>query len=112
MTLAPIERTERIRGIDIARGVALLGIILVNARFFFAPIGVGSDVGQPLTGMDRSGADVVAAALVDILCSYKFISLFSMLFGFGIAMQASRAAAAGESRWPGIAVDVDPVTVM
>jgi len=101
MTLAPIERTERIRGIDIARGVALLGIILVNARFFFAPIGVGSDIGQPLTGMDRSGADVVAAALVDILCSYKFISLFSMLFGFGIAMQASRAAAAGESRWPG-----------
>ena len=33
--LAPIDARARVQGIDIARGIALLGIILVNARFFF-----------------------------------------------------------------------------
>ena len=33
----PVPRAERFAGIDIARGLALLGIIVVNARFFFLP---------------------------------------------------------------------------
>jgi uncharacterized membrane protein YeiB len=39
MTLSPVAPTERLRGVDIARGIALLGILFVNARFFFGPLG-------------------------------------------------------------------------
>lgn len=100
MTLAPIERSERIRGVDIARGIALLGIILVNARFFFAPFGTAIEPSLTMDGAPRSNADLAAWAIVDACCTYKFISLFSMLFGFGLAMQAARAEAQGASRWP------------
>lgn len=97
---APIAPSERIRGIDIARGIALLGIILVNARFFFAPFGAVIEPSLTLDGAPRSAADLAVWALVETLCTYKFISLFSMLFGFGLAMQAARAERAGSSRWP------------
>jgi uncharacterized protein len=97
---APIAPSERIRGIDIARGIALLGIIMVNARLFFAPFGVVIEPSLTLDGAPRSAADLAAWALVETFCTYKFISLFSMLFGFGLAMQAARAEQVGSSRWP------------
>lgn len=99
MTLAPIATNDRLRGIDIARGIALLGILLVNVRFFFAPLAFAIDPTIELPGIKPSQADLVAWSFVEIFCSFKFISLFSILFGFGLAMQAERAAAAGESRW-------------
>ena len=96
---SPTPRLERSAGIDIARGFALLGIILVNARFFFLPLGSAIDAG-PLPGdLERSTRDWLVHDAIDALATYKFISLFSLLFGFGLAQQAARAAAAGASRW-------------
>lgn len=100
MTLAPIASAERIRGVDIARGVALLGILLVNVRFFFAPLGFALEPSTAIDGSERTGADTAAWAFVETFCSFKFISLFSLLFGFGLAMQAARAQTQGESPWP------------
>ncbi len=102
-TLAPIGTTERIRGVDIARGLALLGILLVNVRFFFTPLGTSIDPTVPLPGVDWTMTDAIVWSVVEALCSFKFISLFSILFGFGLAMQATRAADAGDTRWgPGL----------
>jgi uncharacterized protein len=98
-SLVPISSAERIRGVDIARGIALLGILLVNVRFFFAPLAFAIDPTIELPGIAPSYADDVAWSFVEIFCSYKFISLFSILFGFGLAMQADRARHAGQSRW-------------
>jgi uncharacterized protein len=98
-TLAPIAASERLRGVDIARGLALLGILLVNVRFFFAPLAFAIDPTIELPGITPSHADLIAWSFVEIFCSFKFISLFSMLFGFGLAMQAARASDAGQSRW-------------
>ncbi|MFM1821793.1 MAG: hypothetical protein RI967_59, partial [Planctomycetota bacterium] len=96
------DRTSsRITGVDIARGLALLGILLVNARLFFLPLGFAIDPSIEVPGLEVTVADRIAWSVVETLCSFKFISLFSMLFGFGIAVQASRAAAAGRSRWGG-----------
>lgn len=100
MSLSPIAAAERLRGVDIARGIALLGILMVNARFFFGTFGVAMDPATALDGSERTAADTVAWAFIETFCSFKFISLFSMLFGFGLAMQAARAAAQGQSRWP------------
>lgn len=98
-TVAPVPRAERTPGIDIARGVALLGIILVNARFFFLPFGSAIDSGALPEGLERSTLDWAVHDAVDALATFKFMSLFSLLFGFGLAQQAARAAAAGRSRW-------------
>lgn len=100
MALAPISSAERLRAVDIARGIALLGILFVNIRFFFAPFGFAVEPTTALDGSPRSGADTAAWTFVETFCSFKFISLFSLLFGFGLAMQAARAAAQGQSRWP------------
>lgn len=102
-TLAPIGTTERIRGVDIARGLALLGILLVNVRFFFTPLGTSIDPTVQLPGVELTTVDAIVWSVVEALCSFKFISLFSILFGFGLAMQATRAANAGDTRWgPGL----------
>lgn len=92
-TAVPTGISERIRGIDTARGLALLGILLVNARMFFLPIGCALDPAATAPGLEATIADKVAWSLVEILCTYKCISLFSLLFGFGLARQVARAAA-------------------
>jgi uncharacterized membrane protein YeiB/predicted alpha/beta superfamily hydrolase len=99
-TEAPVPRLERSAGIDFARGMALLGIILVNARFFFLPMGCALGDGPLPQGLVRSTLDLAVHDAVDALATFKFISIFSLLFGFGLAQQAARAAAAGRSRWP------------
>lgn len=100
-TLALTPRTDRVAGIDIARGFALLGIILVNARFFFLPFGSAIDPSRLPDGLVRTPLDWAVHDAIDAVVTFKFISLFSLLFGFGIAQQAARASAAGRSRWPG-----------
>lgn len=97
--LLPVPRAERSAGIDIARGLALLGIIVVNARFFFLPFATAVEMGPLPAGLDRSPLDWAVHDAVDALATSKFISVFSLLFGFGLAQQAARAAAAGRSRW-------------
>jgi uncharacterized protein len=98
-SLIPVPRAERSGGIDIARGLALLGIIVVNARFFFLPSASAAEIGPPPEGLQRSSLDWAVHDVVDVLANYKFISVFSLLFGFGLAQQAARCAAAGRSRW-------------
>jgi uncharacterized protein len=98
-SLIPVPRAERSAGIDIARGLALLGIIVVNARSFFLPLGWEAEIGPLHEGLQRSSLDWAVYDAVDVLANYKFISVFSLLFGFGLAQQAARCVAAGRSRW-------------
>lgn len=100
MTLAPVDPDDRLRGVDIARGIALLGILFVNVRFFFGPIGFAMKPTTALDGSERTVADAASWFFVDTFCAFKFISLFSVLFGFGLAMQSGRAAMLGRSPWP------------
>lgn len=97
--LAPIDTRARVQGIDIARGIALLGIILVNARFFFLPFMWAAEPTMTRADMQATTADLVARDAVDVFCTFKFISTFSLLFGFGLAQQIDRARAAGRSTW-------------
>jgi len=80
---APIPLRERILDLDILRGIALFGILVVNMQDFEGPLGRPD---QP-----------IAQALIDILISTKFITLFSFLFGIGFAIQLSRAGQKGVS---------------
>ncbi len=89
--LQPVAAAERIEAMDVLRGVALLGILLMNIEAF---------VGAPtsaLTGLDPAlgGADRFVDAAIVLLVQGKFYPLFSLLFGMGFAVMMARANAAG-----------------
>ncbi len=82
---------ERIATIDVLRGFALFGILLVNMRLFSQPI-----YNQALDPPAFPGAlDHAVAWLIAWLAEGKFYSLFSLLFGYGLTLQLGRAEARG-----------------
>jgi uncharacterized protein len=88
---APIAAHERVQAMDVVRGFALLGILLMNIE------GMAGPVNDAMTGLDPklTGADRAADALVYLLVQGKFYTLFSLLFGMGFAVMMTRAQAAG-----------------
>ncbi len=89
--LEPVSPGERITTLDVIRGVALFGILLMNVEFFNRPIGE-LDVGLPpnVTGLDHW-----AGWFVHVFIRSKFWTMFSLLFGMGFAVMLARAQAAG-----------------
>ncbi len=85
--IQPVPSSERILALDVLRGWAVFGMLVVNMGYF-------SQVALD----PPAGSDAVAAALVQLLADDKFWTLFSVLFGLGFAMQLDRAAAR-ESRF-------------
>lgn len=90
----PVARPERIASIDVLRGFAVLGILIVNMQGFAR---VPSAYMNPTSGSAFDGAEPWIWAAVYILADTKFISIFSMLFGAGIAMTSERMANRGLS---------------
>ena len=89
--LQPVRLGERIDLLDILRGVALLGILLMNIEGFAGPLDLS------MTGIDPrwQGLDYWADAWAYVFVQGKFYPIFSMLFGMGFAVMAQRAQAAG-----------------
>jgi len=87
----PIAANERIATLDVLRGLALLGILLMNMEAFSGPLDLS------FTGIDPhwQGVDRWADAFVYIFVQGKFFTLFSLLFGAGFAVMAQRAEVAG-----------------
>jgi uncharacterized protein len=79
--IGPVLRQERVEAIDILRGVAILGILIVNMSLFSLPEG--------------DGAQGTADRLIYFFAQEKFKALFSFLFGLGLAVQMMRAEARG-----------------
>ena len=89
---APVTRTERIVAIDVLRGFAVLGILIVNIQGFAR---VPSAYMNPTSGGTLEGADLWIWATIYLLADTKFMSIFSMLFGAGMAMMSDRMAKRG-----------------
>ncbi|MDG6108312.1 DUF418 domain-containing protein [Dactylosporangium aurantiacum] len=78
----------RLPVVDALRGLALLGILLVNMTLFKSAPSIEHLAATAIDGpWDRA-----AAVLVKVLGEGKFIGLFSLLFGFGVATLAARRA--------------------
>ena len=77
----PIAEKERIRSIDTLRGLALLGILLLNIITFANPFAAYFD--PRVDGAD-SGLNLAVAMAVDIWFEGSFRAIFSMLFGAGL----------------------------
>ena len=91
--LAPTGAGERIEAMDVLRGFALLGILLMNIEAFVGPLI------ESLTGVNPrfQGADRAVDAAIYVLVQGKFFTLFSLLFGMGFAVMLQRAQAGGTS---------------
>jgi uncharacterized protein len=88
--LAPVAPGERIPELDILRGFALFGILLVNMAIFrYTVYTFLLPELDPWTG----AADRVVKWLIRFFAEGKFNSLFSFLFGLGLTIQLSRAGA-------------------
>lgn len=92
----PVAVGERLSQLDVLRGLALFGVLLVNiGSFCGADLAQEAGVAYPLGGFGG-----VADHLVRVLLENKAAALLSILFGAGLAIQAERASDKGQSRWP------------
>ena len=88
----PVPEPDRIASLDLLRGFALLGIFMVNMQFFSMPFG---EMFSPSVYRGGPVIDLIAWGITKTLFEYKFISLFSLLFGAGMIMQMTRARQRG-----------------
>ena len=87
--MGPAQVGERVELLDVLRGFAVFGILLVNVLFYSAPLAFAHG------GQWDSAADRLARGAVVFLAEGKFYALFSFLFGMGLALQAERARSRG-----------------
>jgi uncharacterized protein len=89
--VGPVLGQERIEAIDILRGVAILGILIVNMhlRGFSLPEGLLTHELWP------NVVDRTVETLILFFADQQFITLFAFLFGLGVAAQMMRAEAGG-----------------
>jgi uncharacterized protein len=92
LTLPPPADAERLKTLDLVRGVAILGIFPVNIGWFFME---RPSWWNPWIEGGRPG-DRLVAGLTWFVFEQKFITLFSILFGAGLAIRFDRARARGE----------------
>ncbi len=82
-TLAAETKQPRVAALDVARGLALLGIFFVNAALFGEPFAAVLDPSRPA---DESWLSQGVYGLTLLFCTGKFYPLFSLLFGAGLAI--------------------------
>ena len=83
----PIRGSERITEIDVVRGFAIFGILVVNMPMFFSPM----EQAMSATDVWDAPWDRMTESAITLLARGKFYALFSFLFGVGLAMQLLRA---------------------
>ncbi|WP_082234680.1 DUF418 domain-containing protein [Halobacillus massiliensis] len=83
---APLQEAERLSWIDAARGLAILGIFMVNMPAFNAPFFLYGGGDEYWT----STTDQFVESLIDIFFQASFYTLFSLMFGFGLYMMKER----------------------
>ncbi len=88
LTDAPTPPEARLVTIDILRGIALLGIFTVNMLFFSGAYGY---FGLPAAQNDLERG---LEGIVRVFAQGAFYSLFSFLFGLGLALQLRRGPVA------------------
>ena len=89
---AATPASERITTLDAVRGVAVLGILTMNAVAFGLPAAAYTNLD---TAGSRTLVDWIIGGAGEIFADQKFMGLFSMLFGAGIVLFAERATAKG-----------------
>lgn len=81
--LAPVAAKDRFESLDVLRGIAVLGILMVNIQAFAM---VWPAYQNPTAHMDFTGINQTAWFVQHVFFEMKFITLFSAMFGAGIIL--------------------------
>jgi len=92
--LTKTKTEKRIVELDVIRGFAVLGILLMNIQSFSMP---GEAYTNPAAFGDLTGWNLFAWVFSHLFADQKFMSIFSMLFGASIVMITDLAAKKGQS---------------
>ena len=82
--LRPVAEGDRHLSLDVLRGLGVMGILAVNAIAFGLPMSVY--MSPDLSPFGMAGAEASAWWVVQTFFHYKFVTLFSMLFGVSILL--------------------------
>ncbi len=88
----PVASSERIGSIDVLRGFALLGILVMNVQSFGL---IDVKYLNPMAAGELTGLSYYCWLFTYVFFDLKFMSIFSMLFGAGIVLMWERAKADG-----------------
>ena len=94
--IKPVATKERIQILDILRGFAILGILMVNMPMFNSPF-------MALIGnfsLWQSAPNQIADLFICFFFEGKFYSLFSILFGIGFYLFMQKQNSSGHSILP------------
>ncbi|MFC7370139.1 DUF418 domain-containing protein [Fictibacillus iocasae] len=89
MEVNPVGEKERIRVLDVMRGSALLGILLVNMKSFSGPDSYIMFLSYEYW---NESYNVAANVFLDFFVQGNFITMFSFLFGFGMIIMKERVS--------------------
>ena len=89
----PVRESGRITSLDLIRGVAVLGILLMNAVNF--KLG-GAPYFNLSVGGSETWLDWAVGIFGEVFVDQKFMGLFSLLFGAGMILFIDRASERGK----------------
>ena len=90
--MQPVAERQRVASIDVLRGFALLGILLINITGFGLPIDAMDD---PTLAGGAGGRNLLVWTIMEVVVEGAMFATFSMLFGAGVILLTSRAEARG-----------------
>ena len=80
----PVQQKDRVVGLDVLRGLAIFGILVVNVEQMFLPLFL-ADAPAPM--IPGEWGSVLTWSVTDALFRNKFLTIFSLLFGAGFCLQ-------------------------
>jgi len=89
--------SQRLPLLDVLRGVAILGTLGTNIWIFAS---VGGEAGPLIGSAGATTDDSFIGGLFELLTNGKFLSMLTVLFGVGLAIQFRSSEKRGR-RWPG-----------
>jgi len=89
-----LSSSQRITHLDTVRGVAVMGILIMNAVSFFFVGAAYFDISSP---ENKTILDWLVGGFGEVFADQKFMALFSLLFGASVLLFCERAAAKGHS---------------
>ncbi len=88
VSASPVAGSERINSIDVLRGFALCGVLLMNMQSYAMPLCAYMN---PTSYRSGDALNFPLWCINHVLADAKFITIFSALFGAGILLMTSRA---------------------
>ena len=89
-----LPSSQRITHLDTVRGVAVMGILIMNAVSFFFVGAAYFDISSP---ENKTILDWLVGGFGEVFADQKFMALFSILFGASVLLFCERATAKGHS---------------